>query len=120
MKKIILAIILTTFYFIGLSQNSEINTAEHFQLSNQVIYSGLKIYPNPCKLEKVTIESNEKYISEILITNIAGKQVYKKKFITPEIKFQVDLSEFTNGIYLVKIKTEDNMQVVKKLILSKD
>ena len=119
MKKIILSIILCTFYFISISQNADIDRVDN-KINPLNTSSELKVYPNPCKLEKVTIESNSYDIFEISITNIAGKQVYLKKFLLPESKIQVALSEMPNGVYLVKIKTEGGKQIVKKLIVSKD
>ena len=120
MKKIILALILSAFYFAGISQGSGVEKIAVTNPTAQNTFSELKVYPNPCKQEKVTIESNSNNISEISITNIAGKQVYLKKFITPEHKIQVELSELPNGIYLVKTKTMDEKQVVKKLIVAKE
>ena len=120
MKKIILSIILCTFYYIGTSQDSGVERNAEVKVNSTNTFAEMKIYPNPCKQEKVTIESNYNNISEINVANIAGKQVYQKKFLLPEIKAQIELSEIPNGIYLVKIKTNENNQVVKKLIVSKE
>ena len=120
MKKVILALILSALYFTGITQNSGVENITGTIQTTQNTFLELKIYPNPCKQEKVTIENSSNIISEISITNIAGKQVYLKKFITPEHKIQVELSELPNGIYLVKIKTTDEKQVVKKLIVSRE
>ena len=120
MKKIILSIILCTFYYIGTSQDSGVERNAEVKVNSTSTFAEMKIYPNPCKQEKVTIESNFNNISEISVANIAGKQVYQKKFFSPEIKAQIELSEISNGIYLVKIKTNENNQVAKKLIVSKE
>ena len=120
MKKIILSIILCTFYFISVSQISDTDRVAGAKVNSLITSSELKVYPNPCKQEKVTIESNNFDINELSITNIAGKQIYLKKFPLPESKIQVELSEMPNGVYLVKIKTDDGKQMVKKLIVSKD
>lgn len=119
MKKNILSLILILSCFIGFSQvSTEINSYETKQsITNSS--EEFKIYPNPCKQDKVTIESSMNNIAEISITNIAGKQVYSKKYFVPESKIQVELSEMPNGIYLVKIKNDTNKQIVKKLIVSK-
>lgn len=105
----------------GFSQNV-LNNASH---SNSFIQDDnfnkeVKIYPNPCKQEKVTIEFSESEISEIRLTNIAGKEVLLKKFDFTENKKQIQLSDIPNGIYLMRIKTIDDKQVVKKLIVAKD
>jgi len=79
----------------------------------------LKIYPNPCKTDKLTIDLASKQIAEYQITNIAGKQIQKKKFTYPENKKQIVLENIQNGIYLIRVKSLDNKTVVKKLIVSK-
>ncbi len=119
MKKIILAIILISSCFFGFTQESGEKKPNDFKQTSNNSIAELKVYPNPCKQEKVTIESNSNNVSDISITNIAGKQVYQKEYIIPENKIQVEVSEMPNGIYLVKIKTSEGKQIVKKLIVSK-
>ncbi len=80
----------------------------------------LKVYPNPCKGEKVTIDFNTHQIAEIQLTNITGKQVFNKKFDFSESKKQVQLNDIPNGMYLLKVKSVDNKTVVKKFIISKE
>jgi len=80
----------------------------------------LKIYPNPCKGDKVTIDFNTHQIAEIQLTNITGKQVFRKKFDFAENKKQVQLNDIPNGMYLLKVKSVDNKTVVKKFIISKE
>ena len=114
MKKIILIILLSVFYFAGFAQ--EVNTEQN----NQKEFSELKVYPNPCKTKKITVESNDSKITEINIVNIAGKQVLQKKFPSPENKKQLELTDVPDGIYLVRIKTDNDKLVVKKLIVSRE
>lgn len=79
----------------------------------------LKIYPNPCKTDKLTIELGSQQIAEYQITNIAGKQIQKKEFSYPENKKQILLDNIRSGIYLIRVKSVDNKTIVKKLIVSK-
>ena len=79
----------------------------------------LKIYPNPCKGDKVTVEFKSHQIAEIQLTNITGKQVFNKKFNFTENKIQLQLNDIPNGMYLLKVKSVDNKTVVKKFIVSK-
>lgn len=120
MKKIILILFVSFFYLSGISQNSWGNT---FSLDNSISEDErtqleAKIYPNPCKTQKVTIEFASKEIAEIGITNIAGKEVLVEELQFPSNKKIIQLNEIPNGIYLIRIKTTDNKQVVKKLIVS--
>jgi hypothetical protein len=80
----------------------------------------LKIYPNPCKNSKVTVDFNNNEISEIRFTNITGKLVLLKTYEFTESKVQVELSTIPNGIYLIQVKTSDQKKVVKKLLVSKN
>ncbi len=120
MKEIILVILLSVFCFRGFTQETTIQQPGLIKSDDPKEYSEQKIYPNPCKAGKITVESIDSEIDEISITNIAGKQVLLKKFPIPENKKQLDLTEIPDGIYLVKIKTNDKKQVVKKLIVSKE
>jgi hypothetical protein len=79
----------------------------------------VKIYPNPCKNSRVNVEFKSHLISEIQLTNIAGKVVLKKKFDFAEMKKQVQLNDIQNGMYLLQVKSTDNKKVVKKFIVSK-
>ena len=80
----------------------------------------VKIYPNPCKNNKVTVDFSTKEISEIRLTNIAGKQVYLKEYTFPTSKIQLQLNDIPNGIYLIQISTTDNKRTVKKLMISRN
>lgn len=84
------------------------------------IEAQLKIYPNPCKNSKVTVDFHSKEISEIRLANITGKQVLRKKYEFPTHKTQLQLHDIPNGIYLIQVKTTDNKTLVKKLMVSKN
>ncbi len=121
MKQIILFTIAIFITFAGFSQNnfrssSEINDSF---LKEKPIIPALKIYPNPCKTEKITIDFNNNKIAEIVITNITGKQVLKEKYDFAETKKQLQINDIQDGIYLVKVSSTDKKSVVKKLIISK-
>jgi len=116
MKKYILLVLFIPFSLPVLAQsnwNSPI-------VEKEKIEAELKIYPNPCKNSKVTVDLNSKEISEISLTNITGKQVFLKKYDFPTRKTQVQLREIPNGIYLIRVKTSENKVVVKKLMVSKN
>lgn len=78
----------------------------------------LKLYPNPCKDKKVTVELNADLISEIRLINIAGKEVFLKKIEIPVNRQQLELSTIPNGIFVVQVKTSDNKILVKKLLVT--
>jgi hypothetical protein len=103
------------------TSNSEINAVglEDPVLNINDKQLELKIYPNPCKADKLTLELGTQQISEYQITNIAGKQIQKETFNYPENKKQILLNNIQNGIYLIRVKSVDKKSVVKKIIVSK-
>ncbi|MCF6331950.1 MAG: T9SS type A sorting domain-containing protein [Draconibacterium sp.] len=120
MKQIILFTISIFISVAGFSQNISSPTKwNNSFLEAKLITPELKIYPNPCKTNIVTIDFNSNQISEIQLTNITGKQVFSKKFDFAENKIQLELNDIQNGIYLLRVKSIDNKIVVKKFIVSR-
>ena len=116
MKRVILISIFLLFSIAGFSQNSWQQPLPE----KESIQKEFKIYPNPCKSNKVTLSFETKEISEIRLTNITGKQVLLKKYQLPAHRIQLQLYDIPNGIYLVQAKTSDNKMVVKKLMVSRN
>lgn len=79
-------------------------------LENEDILSddNLNVYPNPSN-SKITISTNSPLIY-ISIIDLTGKEVLKTKEKT------LDISELSNGIYLVKCYFENNIVLARKLI----
>lgn len=75
------------------------------QLSNQV-----QLYPNPVKDEVIITSGTQ--INSIVISDISGKLVYQNTFNNLETR--ISTNKFVNGIYNVRIYTDDNI-VSKKL-----
>ena len=82
---------------------------------NSNVFSDLSIFPIPTS-ERISIQSQ--YLtseSDITIHTIQGQQVFSEK-ITPENgKIDLDVSQFSSGIYLLKIYSEGNT-ITKKLL----
>lgn len=79
-------------------------------LENEDILSddNLNVYPNPSN-SKITISTNSPLIY-ISIIDLTGKEVLKTK------EKILDISELSNGIYLVKCYFENNIVLARKLI----
>lgn len=121
MKKIIL--VFTTILFIysfsaGQQKERKSDNWNTSFIKSEQSQPELKVYPNPCKDNKVTLEMENQELSEIKITNITGKQIYFKKLAIPEQKKQIQLENFPNGVYLIQIKTAENKMVSKKLLVT--
>lgn len=74
--------------------------------------TGLSIYPNPITGSKVFITSDKNQPKEVEIYNVLGKMVLSARLIGKEL----DVSELTPGIYIVKIK-EGNTQATRKVVV---
>ena len=78
----------------------------------------LRVFPNPVKNQKVTLEMDSDAITEIRLVNIVGKEVMKKNFEFGVNRYQMQLEDVPKGIYLVQVKTMENKAVVKKLLIT--
>lgn len=74
--------------------------------------AGLSIYPNPVTGSKIYISTNRDLLKEVEIYNVLGKKVLMARMNTREL----DVSELTPGIYILKIK-EGNEQATRKLVV---
>ncbi|MDC3050652.1 T9SS type A sorting domain-containing protein, partial [Flavobacteriales bacterium] len=76
----------------------------------------ISIYPNPSS-NIFNIEFNTDFETEILVTNILGEQVYIESIkSTGEFNTQIDLSDYSKGIYNLTIKNTNGISN-HKLIL---
>jgi hypothetical protein len=122
MNRILLFIAVT---FISISANSQNNASSSSGWNNSAFEEKLdtkelKVYPNPCKTDKVTLDFNGLLISEVQLTSITGKQVLSKKLQFSESKITLQLNNIKNGMYLLKVKTTENKVTVKKFIVSQE
>jgi len=74
------------------------------------ILEGFKMYPNPNHSNRLFFNNTD--VINITIINVLGKQVKSSKIASNE---SLDISELSNGIYLVKI-TSNKQLITKKLI----
>lgn len=68
------------------------------------------VYPNPTK-GHVFVESFDQSIKEITLTDVNGKLIYNEKL--DQKKVSVNLTPFAKGIYIIKIKTSDQLREMK-------
>ena len=85
------------------------------RLENKIV-SDLNIFPNPSS-NIFNLEFNSDSNAEILVTNILGEQVYFESVQSVgKFNTQIDLSNYSKGIYNLTIKTSDGLSN-HKLIL---
>ena len=72
-----------------------------------------KVYPNPVS-DNITVYTNLG-ISEINIYNILGVNVYNETAALNNSRLDINVSDFNEGVYFIKVKTEDK-EIVKRFI----
>jgi endonuclease I len=79
-----------------------------------------KIYPNPNSgIFYISFDDALSENSDIYIYNLQGKIIYSKKLNNNNLKkISVNLSTATNGLYILKVKTEKNI-FYKKILINK-
>jgi len=71
----------------------------------------VKLYPNPAS-NNITLSFNETNNLEITVLDITGTEVYKAKSVSGN-KHQIALKGFTQGLYFVKLKSNNQLKVIK-------
>lgn len=75
---------------------------------------GIRVYPNPTT-DDIFVQSDISRIQEIEIVNLLGQSVRKVKVSTPN-KVTLNTEGFRNGLYYLKIKT-DQGESVKRIVI---
>ena len=75
---------------------------------------GYYIYPNPTQ-DLLNVYSKQNIV-DISITDVLGKQIFLESDKNNLQNIEIDLSNYSNGIYMMTIKFNDNSTVTKKII----
>jgi len=98
-----------------------ISSADEFEVGSTVKYNTdsdmIKLYPNPnnghFSIEFINpLQTNK---SEIIITDLSGKQVYCSPVLKEETVKHIDVSDSRSGIYVMLIKDKE-ITTTKKFI----
>ena len=76
------------------------------------------IYPNPASIE-FAITNCEFRITDVEIFDVSGKKVLANHLIASSSNPHINISHLKQGIYFVKISTEGNQSIIKKLVVAK-
>ena len=92
---------------------------EFFQtlVNGQFSINNISLFPNPANNSvQINLQNTSETIATILINDILGKNI---KTITNVSSNQntIDVSSLSQGIYFVTITTENNLKLVKKLVI---
>ncbi len=86
------------------------NTTSLSSLSSDAAFS---ISPNPFH-DVVTIQNKTQGRVEVILMDITGKQMFSEFFSDAE--FKLNLSDFSNGMYLLKLISNDGKSLVNRIV----
>ncbi|HNQ27853.1 MAG TPA: T9SS type A sorting domain-containing protein [Aquaticitalea sp.] len=72
----------------------------------------LSIYPNPVSTGKIYIITKQNLTKEVEIFDVLGKKIFSTSLFGKEL----NISELTSGVYILKIK-ENNISATRKLVV---
>ena len=73
------------------------------------------MYPNPAN-EKITLQLTNDLLSSYAIMDMKGSTLLSEEAISGTQK-TINVSTLSQGIYLIKVTTENNNSFVKKLVV---
>ncbi|MGA9639268.1 T9SS type A sorting domain-containing protein [Flavobacterium sp.] len=71
------------------------------------IKNNVEIYPNPV-VNELTVSALNEMISEVVISDAAGKIVQKQAFLSQNTVEKINVSQLNKGIYFVKVISDKN------------
>ena len=75
-------------------------------------------FPNPVNdMLNVMSKNSTNTIDEIIVFDVLGKTMLRKKSTSPVQTESIDFSQLTNGIYFVEVTTTNQLKVIKKIIV---
>ena len=87
--------------------------AETVSINEANNISLFKLYPNPVE-NTLNIDFKDLSISKIYVYNVSGITVFYSDYVNENIS--VDVSNYVEGSYFVKIITTDNKEIVQKFV----
>lgn len=78
----------------------------------------VNLFPNPNNGNFMIISKNEKEILEVILNDVSGKELYRKRIQTSKHYYMLDLT-LLNGVYFVTVKNQENESVTKKMGIAK-
>jgi chemotaxis protein CheY-P-specific phosphatase CheC len=89
------------------------STENPLSINDELFEIKFDIYPNPAN-QYLNISTNSEVIS-LSVTNLLGQEIY---FQTKNLNF-INLSDFSNGIYILKASLEKDYFITRKFIVNK-
>jgi len=104
---------------VGNTQNPETEDLKIFDSKPpRVLLNSIEIFQNN-KLEQLEIKLfYDSWITQVRIFDLQGKQVYQQVLQNREKEFLYPTGNLSNAIYIVKVKTHDQIEISKKIRIS--
>ena len=83
--------------------------------TNVVTENILKVFPNPINQPELTLQTNLESISEVLISDLSGKQFASYQTSGTIVKLNTDFLK--QGMYLVQVKTTNHTYIQRVVVL---
>ncbi len=82
----------------------------------EMIDGALSVYPNPATDEiRLSWSGLSNRVNELKLSNIAGKEIYRA--VPTQDFLDIDLSNFTKGVYFITIKAGEQLATEKLIII---
>jgi hypothetical protein len=72
---------------------------------------GISLFPNPAVGNRITVRSESSGAKQVKVMSVTGKEMDSKETSSTEVQF--DISSYANGIYIVKVQTENTVSFVR-------
>lgn len=99
-------------YAVEITENGCVDTSSCYTIIGVSVqepnHQTIKVYPNPVS-KLFTVELGEKYTkATLLLTDINGRELLNKTIIETTT-YTFDMSEFSNGVYLLSVSLDDEV-----------
>jgi len=80
--------------------------------TTEVNTQSVAIYPNPFS-DHIKVESKGNFIKKLQVLDLSGKLIKEEKNISAKNNFEFNLSDIKQGIYILKVETNNELQTFK-------
>jgi hypothetical protein len=95
-------------FSLHIRENNELSTPE-----NQI--SQLQLFPNPTE-NTINLKLPNQQIQEIVVFDLQGRVIFQEHTNGASSNSQIDVSDFSNGIYIIQVKSSQGIVSSSKFI----
>lgn len=85
------------------------------EISENKLFSSLKIYPNPSNGIIFIENENAEALGNVYVFDVNGKIL--QTFNNTSYKIQINLTNFVSGIYFIKVKNSNENYIIKRILI---